>query len=214
MTDPFEEERLRREQLIDQADRERMRALDAEEASPRAVTVHMDPDKIYRGSVRISPGPAVMWGPGQQYRDYFAQHASDAERDDQLSPFEIIGATVIEKQVFERREAERKKREREAQERLNAELERLRQVRIGGWNVGDPDQTHQAVRFEIEAERALFLGKPTPKDEKLAVMHQALADLHSAYQRTGDTSLLIAIADQSAKYQAELTDSKRNKNRK
>jgi hypothetical protein len=74
---------------------------------------------------------------------------------------------------------------------------------IGGWNPGQhKPETHEALRFEIEAERALFLGKPVPTDPALRDMHEDLRNLHAAYQRTGDKSLLIPIAELSAKYSA------------
>jgi hypothetical protein len=73
---------------------------------------------------------------------------------------------------------------------------------VGGWRAGDNKQEHQAVRFEIEAERALHLGKPLPKDEGLRQMHLELNELHSAYQKTGDRALLIEIAELTAQYDA------------
>lgn len=75
---------------------------------------------------------------------------------------------------------------------------------IGGWSAGNDKQEHQSVRFEIEAERALFLGKPVPTDPELAAKHASLAALHVRYQKTGDPSLLIGIADMQAEYQAML----------
>lgn len=81
---------------------------------------------------------------------------------------------------------------------------------IGGWNLrndrpfAERDPKEATLRFEIEADRALFLGKPVPTDPELAAKHQKLAELHARYQTTSDPSLLIGIADMQAEYQTML----------
>jgi hypothetical protein len=74
--------------------------------------------------------------------------------------------------------------------------------RIGAWEPGNSKQELQSLRFEIEAERALFLGTPVPQhDEKLKDLHQKLVLLHMAYQHSGDPSVLIGIADLKVRYE-------------
>jgi hypothetical protein len=77
--------------------------------------------------------------------------------------------------------------------------------RIGGWTPGrHKPETHEGLLFELEAERAMFLGKGAPKDPDpdLQALHQELHQLHVTYQRTGDRSLLLPIADLTARYNA------------
>jgi hypothetical protein len=97
-------------------------------------------------------------------------------------------------------------------ERQQREEEDRRYVRVGGWQAGKEGQDHEALRFEIEAERALFLGKPVPTDKELAAKHLELAALHAAYQKSGDPSLLIGIADLGAEYKRMLDDYAKTRN--
>jgi hypothetical protein len=152
--DPFEHERLRRNDLIAREEQARMRALDAEEAPPG--------------------------GKARRLSDQFSDN-----------PFRIAALPDS------RRAA--------AEERLRASVENAaKPVTLGGWEAGNASQEHQRLRFEIEADRALFLGKPVPTQPDLARMHRELDALHVAYQRSGDPSLLIGIADMKARYTQEL----------
>lgn len=82
-------------------------------------------------------------------------------------------------------------------------------VQIGGWQAGNNDQDLQSTRFEIEAERALFLGRGAPPvafGSELQLLHASLSEMHSRYQRTGDPSMLIGIADMTAQYNKAMAE--------
>lgn len=204
MSDPFEEEQRRRREQIERVDRERLRELAAEEAKTNPLAdAYSDAfqqvqdaigDRAEMISLAIDHKLTSEWKSGRlSWRDDLA-----------VSAEEVMGRTNYEKWFDLWTRPPIKQDEWIVDIPDDEEIDR-RYPRIGGWQAGNNDQTHQALRFEIEAERALFLGKPAPTgDEELAAMHQVLDNLHSTYQRTGNQDLLIAIADQTERYNRAL----------
>jgi hypothetical protein len=147
----------------------------------------------------------------EQIRRQKALDDAEAQRmlalaDEQDSP-PVFDKDAFLKDWHDRAERISEKTEDEARRRLYEIPNELPKDRIGGWTPGaHPAETHEALVFEIEADRALFMGKPAPKDPDpdLQALHQELHQLHSTFQRTGDRSLLLPIADLTARYNALL----------
>lgn len=183
--DPFDEEEARRKALMD----ELFPDITAEELREQQA------DDLKRGKEFFAKKAATL--------DEIAKKLGDKSdvpvASDAFTRSEFIAAVEgLRERRIEPTYGDYLQQQREEEDR--------RYVRVGGWQAGKDGQDHEALRFEIEAERALFLGKPVPTDKELAAKHLELSALHVAYQKSGDASLLIGIADLSAEYKRMLAD--------
>jgi hypothetical protein len=251
---PFEAERRRRAEALEQDEKARTEALEAEAAKdnpqsdPEALRKHLqDVYGLAEDRIKAFPDPHPQLGylTPEQVRDAFGldggvfvkrigddrayqdAHAKDVamesyrmrqmdedyckECDDS---FCLCGyCDKCEKSPCECAAIEREKARRKAK-LAQSDPVGPNAPGIGGWRPGQhKPETHEHIRFEIEAERALFMGKPVPTDPELRQMHLKLNDMHRAYQRTGDTAMLIAIADLQAEYNVLAAENAKRRNR-
>jgi hypothetical protein len=211
--DPFEAEQARRNRALEQDEKERLMALIEDE---------LPVDRIGDGLTKSGKTWMSLYGVGATSRLDIIHLALATEANNEAVrqqeqarwdaamrplPADLKGAyeRIVHEQQARIDEEQKEREEEEEQNRLFP--------RIGGWQAGNSHQDLQSARFEIEAERALFLGKPAPtQDEKLAALHKSLSDLHLAYQKSGDASLLLGIADMTTKYQTALAKHQKRKN--
>lgn len=268
-TDPFEAEQARRNQALDQDERERLMALTldelpkdqieeqvlritggwmAEHGKTSSHATSLNPEQLHdlikRCGLTVAPN-MINWVQvaTEQNNEAVLQREQTRwnkalglrEDEDNLQRAKALGRPEGEHQIPTRSDVpqwhlddqarlaamreralqrqNRREQNEEAQEQEKREAEDRLYPRIGGWQAGKDKQELQSLRFEIEADRALFLGKgaPAKADEKLRTMHESLAALHMAYQKSGDPSMLIGIADMTTRYETELAKHQKRK---
>lgn len=181
--DPFEEEARRRAEEIDRTDADRLEAIAEDEEPKYALPIGKPLDPQAAEEIIREEFGILQKVAKPRMENYLEEIYKKAAHD-----LESAGLPVPEARALP--------------------------PRIGSWEPGNNKQDLQSMRFEMEAERALHLGKPVPShDDELRQLHLKLNKAHVAYQRSGDASLLVAIADLKTQYERRQREIKQEQSR-